>query len=200
MRQLIYLLFRCQACNLPRPLAELAGKDLKTLSIEKKAKKAKYEATKPPIQAEGEVAGDNANAAKHSASNEAKDDESKSNPADAVIIEDETESEGETEEKDKESHDDSQGGTTVVPPGIVEDKVSGIEKSDENDGVNDKEDEDEDDGYSSLSSQSGSDSTDAVDEDYDPDDVDAVFLGLRVYTKTSAPAVVTGQVRYKIGA
>ncbi|KAF4594311.1 hypothetical protein EYR40_009114 [Pleurotus pulmonarius] len=179
---------KCQARNLPRPLAELAGKDLKTLSIEKKAK---YEATKPPIQAEGEVAGDDSKEAEPSASNEAKDDESKSNSADAVIIADETKSEGGTkEEKDEGSHDDSE-----VPLGTVEDKVSGIEKNDDSDSVSNKEDADD-----GSSSQSGSDSTDAVDEDYDPDDVDTVFLGLRVYTKTSAPAVVTGQVRYQIGA
>ncbi|KAJ8509367.1 hypothetical protein ONZ45_g8452 [Pleurotus djamor] len=60
---------------------------------------------------------------------------------------------------------------------------------------------------SSGSTSKASSSTDGADErrvDLDPgsgyliDDVNAVFLGLRVYTNQSAPATVTGQAKYQI--
>ncbi|KAG9223634.1 hypothetical protein CCMSSC00406_0008517 [Pleurotus cornucopiae] len=227
---------KSQALSLPRPLAELAGKDLKTLSLEKKkaqeeAEKAKKKDEKPPVPAEG---GDVAKepVVEPQTSNEtkveAKDNDTPA-PTDAdkgVVVKDEPKSEGDAEEQGGENggkadeaesepseaeetktdHGHAEGGTTSVPPdgekeSAEKDKAKDIK--DTKDDKDHKDDEGDGSSSSSSSSESGSDSSDesvSVNGDYEADDENAVFLGLRVYTKKSAPAAVAGQVRYQIDA
>ncbi|KAF4570105.1 hypothetical protein EYR40_009090 [Pleurotus pulmonarius] len=231
---------KSQALSLPKPLAELAGKDLKTLSLEKKkaqeeAEKAKKKDEKPPVPAEVvDVAKELAVEPPTGDKTEEKDDEIKAAPADSdKDDEDKPDSEndakdGEGESKPSEADEvKPEGGSKSLPPdskpetvdesGPKDTKVDkedakadkkDDDKVDNDDTKEDKNDDDKDDkddgsSSSSSSSESGSDSSegsDIVDGDYNADDENAVFLGLRVYTKTSAPAVVNGQVRYQIDA
>ncbi|KAF9499309.1 cysteine proteinase [Pleurotus eryngii] len=219
---------KSRALSLPRPLAELAGKDLKTLSLERKkaqeeVENAKKKDEKPPVPAEGGDV-DKEPVVEPQTSNERKaeaKDDNKPAPTDADkgVIKDEPKSEGDAEqqrgekgietdeaesepfeaEETKTDHRDAEGGTASVPP---DDEKESAEKDEATKDTEDDKNHKDDEGDGS-SSESGSDSSDesaSVDGDYEADDENAVFLGLRVYTKKSAPAAVAGQVRYQIDA
>ena len=197
------------AANIPIPLSTLAGQDLSEL--EEKAKAA-ADAMKKEVEGDTSVV----------------DADTKSEPeGEEKITEDQATEEkhednytGETEEKPKEEdskkreHADSHTGEpeeksewedceeTALPGDAepIKDELDGLDEGHSNDGDDGGIDPLEEGNTKDFKPSTGGDGGDK-DKDGDGDDVHVrlICLGLRVYTKTDAPAVVGGQLRHEMG-
>ena len=184
------------AANIPIPLSTLAGQDLSEL--EEKAKAAADAMKKKAEDLKGDTPVVNADTKSESEDEEEQVTEAKheDNPTDAPKSE-----EDDSKEKEKSALPDDAGQKKGKAYGVDEGHSDG---DDDDEGVDPLEEGNKDpEDFKPSTGGDGGDKRDGYgDGDRDePDDdlVNLVCLGLRVYTKTDAPAVVGGQLRHEMG-